>query len=153
MTLIVTIDKLQYIDGVPLDVKGLGVLNNREATEITEDGERDYARISGKTVVDGLTGLAEFTCTGTPILTGTLPDVLGYDPADQSGSVDPGTGFDTSPATSLGETWEKKQDAGEAPETTVVTPTISTPAPVVTTPTPTTLDLGNNDDPDNQNQS
>jgi hypothetical protein len=132
MTLIVTINKPQYEDGVPLEVRGLGVFNNRVPTEITEDGERDYARYFGKIVTEGLASEADFTISGTPILTGNLVDVIGYDPADQSYLSEPGTGFDTSPATSLGETIENQQ---VVTPTTAVTESPTIPDAKVSDPT------------------
>lgn len=129
MALQLTVKRDMYDDGVQFEIAGLGLVNNGETITLTEDQERSYAQFAKKTVLDGLANNTELKISGTPILTGDVTKVLGYDP-NATSDAPPVTvvGADMSPATSVGETWESRKD-----EEVVVAP-----EPVVTAPATTT---------------
>lgn len=128
MPITVTVDRREYADGVPFEILGIGIIKNRESLELSEDQERDYAGRNLLTVQNGLTETPDVQVSGSPILTGSLEEILGYKLSDVNDQPPQGeaTG-DLSPATSMGESWEDRTITPEeappaATEVTNVTP-------------------------------
>lgn len=139
MPLEVTVDHPAYDDGVPIEITGLGLFPNREATEVSPESELNFVLSRRETVRDALQGSDMFEVSGTTTVTGGVNAALGLDSDDVleiSDTIEPPeeAGYDKSPATSMGETWEQRQEdlyveAEESADTASVTG-VSTPPPL-----------------------
>lgn len=104
MPLKVTLNHPAYEKGVPLDVTGIGLIENGSTKTLTEEDEREFVSRNMMTVKDGLKGSEFLSVDGTVELKGGIEGALGVSPADISDTppvVEP-TG-DQSPATSVGQ--------------------------------------------------
>jgi hypothetical protein len=71
-----TIDQPDFPDGYEFGVEGLGILKNREATEISEEREEAYAAAHGQLMQDAFAEAGNIKIEGSPIVT-EIPEVHG----------------------------------------------------------------------------
>jgi hypothetical protein len=100
MGLTVTFHNPAYPDGYAFGIEGLGVLNNGEASEISEEQEQAFANATGATIAEAFENNEFATVEGDPTVSGP-EEPTGTQPAAEP---EEGEGEETAPEEGAEET-------------------------------------------------